>query len=437
MSTPKKKLILVPSKKMDSNKKEDRDEQGLVRMSATARKNMEFQQDSVELWQSGNGKKITTVLSIFQAFSSDVKRLKSEGYTNDELKRVGFVSTTTYQKITGDKPKVNDTASIWISPNIEDIMFGADPEFLIFDKDDKIIRANNVLDYNGLLGCDGAMAEIRPKPDQDISQLVKNMQTIFANHAPDNIKQYNWRAACYYKDDQRDYPVGGHIHIGNPLKVAKMQDKQKDLLFKVMNKILDELLAVPMIKLDGTEKGCARRTKCTMGKYGYFGEYRIHSGRLEHRTLSGMWLLHPSLSKAVIGTAKAIVDEIYRYVKHNEFKTDYFFPDNLKDDYGDAPKVWGENFDKWKDIPLAQDMNCIASSEKMIGLLNASKTSSINTSYLNRWYTEMKRMTTYKKNSYFIDGLYEILKIPGKELQEWDREIKNNWLSDKKFIVNV
>lgn len=436
MDVMKKKLILIPSEKMDNNKKKNRDEHGLVRMSAPARKNMGFDDDSVELWQTKTGSKVTTALSIYQAFSSDIKRLKSDGYTPEELKRVGFVSTKTYNKITGNKSKTEDKANIWISPNIEHIMFGADPEFLLFNNAD-IVRANSVLDYNSILGCDGAMAEIRPKPAHDVEQLVKNMRTIFSDHAPDGIKQYDWKAACYHKDSQRDYPVGGHIHIGNPLKVAKMQGNRKDLLFKVINKIMDELLSVPMIKLDGTEKGCARRTQCSMGKYGYFGEYRTHDGRLEHRTLSGMWLLHPSLARAVIGTAKAVVDEVYRYVKHNDFKTEYFFPNGLKDDYGDIPNVWRKGFNKWKDIPLAQDMDCITSSERMIELLNSSKTSSINIPYLKKWYAGLKRMSTYKENSHYIDGLYEILTISARELQEWDREIKNNWLSDKKFLVEV
>jgi len=124
-------------------------------------------------------------------------------------------------------------------------------------------------------------------------------------------------------------------------------------------------------------------------------------------------------------------------LKSENFKTEYFFPNCLKDDYGDYPNVFKSHFDRWEDIPLAKDMGCTTSSERMIYLLNSSKTSSINASYLNKWYAAMKRMSTYKENSHFIDGLYEILKIPAKELQEWDREIKNNWLSGKKFLVEV
>lgn len=426
----KKKLILVPSEKMDSNKKENRNEHILVRMASPARKHMDFNEDSVELWI---GQKTAIALNIFQAFSADIKKIKNSGsYTPSELKRIGFVTSETYQKVTGKQPEIEeDSKNVWISKSVKDIMYGADPEFLLFDNNGNVIRANNVLNYSGHLGCDGAMAEIRPIPSPDVLTLVKNMRDIF-NNSPEDIQTYNWICACYHKDDVRDYPVGGHIHIGNPAKIASMPTNKREYLFRTMNKILDELLAIPMIKLDGTDDGCARRTKCKMGKYGYFGEYRTCDGRLEHRTLSGMWLLHPSLARAVIGTAKAIVDEIYKFVDKEKYNEEYFFPKELRDH-----SIWKGSFNRWGEIPLAGDMGCDTPSNRMIELLNASNIASINTPYLNSWYKKLTGMSTYKENRKYIDGLFEILKIPAADLKNWDREIKNNWLSDKKFLVDV
>jgi hypothetical protein len=73
----------------------------------------------------------------------------------------------------------------------------------------------------------------------------------------------------------------------------------------------------------------------------------------------------------------------------------------------------------------------------MIKFLNDSDPTAINASYLNKWLSTMKSFSTYKDNSKYIHGLYEILKISAKQLQEYDREIQKNWLGNKKFMVDL
>ena len=64
----KKQLILIPSTAMDKNKKSDRNENGLVRMSATVRNNLQFGGDKVEVWTAGGGSRSDSVmLDIFKA----------------------------------------------------------------------------------------------------------------------------------------------------------------------------------------------------------------------------------------------------------------------------------------------------------------------------------------------------------------------------------
>jgi hypothetical protein len=428
----KQKLILVPSEKMDSNRKEDRNEHGLIRMSKAARSNMGFE-DEVEVYPQGNSANATKgamLLKIFHAYSADIKKLRrDEGFSEADLKRTGFVSTRTYNRITGNTNRPV-AKNIWITDDIADTIIGADPEFLLFDNDGNVVRANNVMGYNGPIGCDGAMAEVRPKPAASPEGLVANIKELFESHDHTHrIEPYNWMAGCYYKDNARDYPIGGHIHIGNPVRIAKIGTERRTDFFKAFNKILDELLAIPMIKIDGADLGRARRTECTMGKFGYFGEFRLCNGRLEHRTLSGMWLMHPTLATMVFGTAKAIIDEVYRHVADQNYSLDYMFPHKLK-----RHQVWGTSFDRWGEIPLVNDLGCVKPSRDMVELLHKSSATKITKKYLANWYARMRKLSTYKQYAKYIDGLYEILKNTTKSFHDYDKRLQSSWLEGKPFL---
>ncbi len=442
---PRKKLILIASDKMDGNKKENRKEDKLIRMSAATRNYMEFSGE-VELSTADSEKDM--LLDIFHAFSDDVKEIKSriDGGTlsTEEAKRVGFVTTRTYNSVTGGDKK---TRNIWISDTLEENVLGTDPEFLLFQSKgdiNEVVRANNVLPKEGILGCDGAMAEIRPDPAVGTDNLIKNISKIFSDKKiTDKIKDFRWLATCYHKDKVRDYPVGGHIHVGNPLQVSNLPASHRKMLFNTINKVMDELLSIPMIKFDGAEKGSCRRIKCAMGLahgnhrgYGYFGEWRAcrvgGEEHFEHRTLSGMWLIHPSVAKAVLGTAKVIVDEIFKVASVKGFDTKYVLPKKFKD-----RSLWSPDFEDWDKVPLARDMGCTRTSGEMIELLNNSSPDSVSKAYLDDWRRHLRSMSSYKKNSKYVEALYDILKIPSDQLIGWDKQIQSNWLGDKKFLVEI
>jgi len=432
----KENLILVRSKRMDTNKKERRNENGLIRMSQAARNHMKFSEKKVEVYP--DSAKVedrlhkTKLLTIFKAFSSDIRALREKGMTPNELRRVGFVTSKTYNTIVG-----NNSAScenIWVADDINDTVIGADPEFLLFDGD-RPFYANNdgVLPHYGELGYDGAMAEVRPNPAMTPEGLVKNIESVFKNKKlTKGIERFKWMCGCYFRDHRRDFPIGGHIHIGNPTRIANLPGADREYFFKIMNKIIDELLAVPMIRLDGAELGSARRTKCTMGKYGYFGEWRVCNGRLEHRTLSGMWLTHPSLTKCVLGTAKAIINEVFNMIADKKYDKKYIIPAEHRNS-----NLFQTGFNHWGDIPLTRDLGCTKSSSYMKKVLDESKAADINARYLKAWYAKMQQLSTYGKYSEYIDALYELLKLHTKHFNNFDKQIQNNWLKKKKFLVDI
>jgi len=209
-------------------------------MSKKARQFMGFNEDQVEIWSvdktTEERKNSAVLLNIFHAYSEDLKEAKNS--KSVDTNRIGFVTTKTWNRVVNVG---TSEQSVWISKDVHDTVIGADPEFLLFDVDGNVVMANNIMNKQGIIGCDGAMAEIRPKPSITTEGLVKNIKSIFSDSKfTDRITKYNWVAGCYYKDNSRDYPIGGHIHIGNPLKVAKMTLNKRKIFFNVLNKLLEK-----------------------------------------------------------------------------------------------------------------------------------------------------------------------------------------------------
>lgn len=441
-ATSKKKLILIPSKTMDKNKKSERNENGLVRMAATTRNFLGFDGDKVEVWTTGadsSSKPASVLLNIFKAYSADITELKKQLRTGDvtenEMKRIGFVTTKMYNRITGG----DDNKNIWVSTGVHDTVIGADPEFLLFDSGGKVVHANGIMSKEGIIGCDGAMAEVRPPPSTGPEGLVKNIINAFSDKSlTAAITPYEWHCGCYWRNSSRDYPMGGHIHVGNPAAVARMTLQRREMFFNVLNKIIDELVAIPCIRLDG-EMGRKRRSECQMANsnhgWGWFGEWRTCNGRLEHRSLSGMWLLHPSVAKCVLGTAKAVTDAVFKHWAEHGFEHKYVVPQKYEGlNHSDMNSG---NFNAWKEFGVCHDMGTTMSSAELKKKLNESRGGDITKAYLSTWLQNMKRLETYSQYSKYIRGLREILKINMNELGGWDRKIQNNWLGSKKFIVDI
>lgn len=436
----RKKLVLVSSEKMDGNRKESRNENGLIRMSATTRDYMGFHDDRVELWPVGSSGEDrlnkSIMLKIFHAYSEDIKKVKKDiergEMSKEELKRVGFVTTKIFNRICGDNKAVS--SNIWISDDVHDTVMGVDPEFLLFRPDENVVvSANDVLPHNGEIGSDGAMAEIRPKPEITTKKLVENMAKIFKDNIDNgNIRDYRWIATCFHRDDRRGYPVGGHIHVGSPMQIAVRSDAVKGNFYHVANKIIDEYITVPLIKLDGPDGAGRRSPEAMFSGFGGFGDFRTDHGRLEHRSASGIWLLHPAVARAVLGTAKAVIDEIFKLIADNEFDAEYILPRGIG-----KQNLYYADFDGWKNIPLAKDMNCVESSGWMKNTMAKSDKDVINATFVKNLHTKLKELSTYKEGAQYIDGLCEILKLKYSEISKLERDIRKTWTNKKKFIVDV
>jgi len=423
----KKQLILIISDLMNDNKKKDRQEHTLIRMSSMARNFMGFENDQVELYPSDKNTsdrlKGAVMLDIYKAYTQDLKKLKTKNLSEEDLKKVGFVTETTFKRITQNNNKINN---IWISDGINDSVLGSDPEFVLKNKiNNKIIYANNLLNYEDILGSDGPMAELRPDPAITPKELITNIKNIFKTGiSNNNINYLQWLAGCFYKTKYRSYKIGGHIHIGTPIQIIKAyQYDNLTYFFYCLNKILDELIGIPLTKLDGITKSIERRKG-----YGYFGELRTVNSRLEYRTLSGTWLSHPLLAEAVIGTVKAIVNEVYEHIINNKLKNSYIKIPNLK-----CKDLYYDTFNSWGDIGLANDMRCTCSTIEVKNKINKPCVEDMKTIYIKKWYDKMKSLSTYNKYSKYIDFLFDTLLLSTATFSKFSMDLQHNWLEDGNF----
>lgn len=435
----KSQLILVPSEKMDGNQKQDRNEDRLIRMGERARESLGLKNDkSVELWPDGDVKgKInhSKILNIFQAFSSDLKELQRDGMSHDEYHRVGFVTRKTFRYICGAEKKQKNRNSIWIADAIEDTIIGADPEFMLMDEGD-VEYAGNVygFGFEGELGSDGPLAELRPAPAIGIDDFIGNIQKILkSNPKREVILPYDWVSGCIFNSPShnREFSVGGHAHIGTPARVASTltDNKLKLILFSCLQKVLDEYISIPMLKIEGKDEGTRRRHH-----YGHFGDFRTDHGRLEYRTLSGLWLAHPKLAAAVMGSLKAVSHAFYKIAESKEYNKKLFTAREMSSNEYDVYSMFDQRSSVWKDIEIIKIMKATKSSAEMVDILHKGQIK-FDKEYISALTKRFRSLDTYNIYRKYIDMFMELLSLSNTELNKMDRNMKHSWLEGKKFII--
>jgi len=180
----------------------------------------------------------------------------------------------------------------------EQIILGADPEFVLKHKNGKFIMASSYFSKSGEVGCDQIwlstdetkkrlpLAEIRPDPSSDPKRLVYHIyRSLFLASEKINNPDVEFLAGS---TPLKQYPIGGHIHFS------------KIDLNSFFLRALDNYLALPILLIEDP-KGLRRRPR-----YGFLGDFReqFHGG-FEYRTLPS-WLISPCIAKGVLSLAKLI-----------------------------------------------------------------------------------------------------------------------------------
>lgn len=436
-------LILVISDKMDNNQKQDRYEDRLIRMGERARNRLGLKDEkSVELWPEGSAQDRITrskVLEIFQAYSEDLKNTKKT-MPEEEYNRVGFVTSRTFNFICKDKRKKKK--DIWIADTVEDTVIGADPEFVLMNADNSIKYAAEIegFHHTDVLGSDGPWAEVRPQPAIEVSDFINNIKGILKGHKNvELIQKYRWIGGCYYYglrqgDAEREWPIGGHIHIGTPSRLARSVESFGDYyriaVYACLNKVLDEYVAIPMIKVDGKENSGNRRRS-----FGYYGDTRTEHGRLEYRMLSGEWLTHPEMAEIVVGTVKAIAHEFFKIIDESDYKHAMIMTKKQQssDSYEDF-YFFRDDFCYWKNIEVMRAFNATKNSEAMRGILDGNEIE-FDKPFFTSLKKKLKALSVYNDYSEHLDRFVELVSLPNKILLGRDKELKHSWVKNSEFIL--
>ncbi|OEG00179.1 hypothetical protein BHF71_06135 [Vulcanibacillus modesticaldus] len=197
-----------------------------------------------------------------------------------------------------------------VSQNFKkNVVLGADPEFVLQDKNGNLILASTYLPKRGMVGCDYIwtnrdrtqlpLAELRPAPANDVRKLVINLyKSMLLGTKKISNRELKWLAGAM---PIKGYPLGGHIHFSNLW------------LNSFLLRALDNYLTLTITLLED-KNGIARRPK-----YGFLGDYRLksHNG-FEYRTLPS-WLVSPTITKGVLALAKLIAEN-YFYLYQNPLK---------------------------------------------------------------------------------------------------------------------
>jgi len=182
-------------------------------------------------------------------------------------------------------------------PNLDEIILGADPEFIMKSPNGNLMLASKYFPIRGKVGCDAIwlgenhankpLVELRPDPTPDPRTMaIRIYQALVYAVKRMGKTESMWLAGAL---PVRGFPLGGHIHFSGIKPNFKML------------RALDNYLALPLV-LAEDPKGRGRRPK-----YGFLGDFRHQPhGGFEYRTLPS-WLVSPTLTRGVFALAKIIV----------------------------------------------------------------------------------------------------------------------------------
>lgn len=379
-------------------------ENDFIRFPKRAREYFGFSNETVAL---GKGK-YQLALVVKPAYTEDIRslarRMRQGKLSDEEALAVGFVTRSVQQRFSRREGK-----SIWISEGVEAITVGADPEFGLIAGDGVLVRGNQVVPHAGLFGSDGPSVEVRPPPSDNHLEVVANIKGILEN-APAEVDDYRWKGGATFHDINRVYWFGGHIHLGRPIQ---LNPQHAYPVYEKIATVLDGLLAFPLVRFDMPDPHL-RRNGCPYN-YGKAGDIRAdykEQDRFEYRVLSGLWMTHPTLSRIVLGVAKAITETAYGRIADAHFDLDW----------AAAPASRKSLLKSFK-IKRIQDVRSI---------INFGVQGSVKEDHIQAWESQIRDLDRFDEYSEEINALIELVKI---EPREFNLDIRRNWLGNPHPLV--
>lgn len=355
-------------------------------------------------------------LTAKRAYREDIQELAnlvSQGRLSEtDVHSVGFVHKAVQQKVQ------RHPGNIWVTNGIGHITLGGDPEFgLVNTKDKQLVRGSIVLpdSQKDEFGADGPGVEVRPAPARSHIELVGNIQKILSN-PPEAADHYAWTGGATFSDAGRVYWFGGHIHFGRPREVS--QGVARPCYEKIAT-ILDHLLAFPLVSFDSPNPD-KRRNGCPHG-YGKAGDIRDdypEQDRFEYRVLSGLWLVHPTLAKTVLGTAQCIAESAYSHIVDSGVDLDFV----------EAPA-------SRKGLLRAFRLKGLREKSAII---NAAVPGKLEEAAIKEWESQLLDLACRGEYSEEITALIELVKAsPEQVVPRLELDVRKNWQEGDAFLPGL
>jgi hypothetical protein len=247
-----------------------------------------------------------------------------------------------------------------------------------------------------------------------LCRLITSIRNIFRNHGH-AVQNYNWIAGATYASPkhpkERVLHLGGHLHLGNPVL---LELNLKNAIYERVIRVLDETIALPLVRIDGPRAWERRNKKWKngYGRYGRWGDQRPQPNRFEWRVPSGLWLAHPDFTQAMLGVTKAVTETCYQMMAEEGWSSDWInAPSNRKG----FLKTWG------------------ALGERRVAtIINDADPKAVSSQLLVRSRNKLTNLPNYEKYKSEIDEFNTLVKLKDPR---FNLNLKNTWLNGGKLLV--
>lgn len=226
----------------------------------------------------------------------------------DVFHECAYVSSSNFDRIKG---------AGYVEFKILDVTLGCDPEFyILWNK--TLISAATYLPFQGQIGADGNLGELRPMYARHEDEVVKNIAMLIPQ-IQGKMKKSTW--ARGFPEDGRYFDIEGHsyhhglaagfhVHMGIPPEILNTRKEFSRAAMNHLVKCLDWYVSVPLIPL---EENSERRLGAT--SYGKPGDYRPSNLTLEYRTPGGFYLRTPTLARGMMGMCLMVAENVVSRMK--------------------------------------------------------------------------------------------------------------------------
>lgn|SRR5574338_390495 len=395
-----------------STKMSEKGENGIIRLPRRVRESFGFGDSNVVI---GKGSYQVSLTSK-KAYEEDVRRLalmlQQGKLTEEEAMGVGFVTRNVQQRITRKEGE-----DLWVTTGVGNITVGCDPEFGLVGNAGILQRCDKVLPNSktSKFGADGPGAEVRPSPSTDHVEVVKNIRNILEN-PPEAADKLKWIGGATYTDDNRIYWFGGHIHLGRP---AALSPEMAGQVYERVAVALDNYLALPLVAFD-TPNANKRRNGCPH-HYGSAGDIRDdypEGNRFEYRVLSGLWLVHPALTRMAIGVAKCVAETAYNKLSEQKFDPQWAL----------APA----------NRPGLLKSLGVANQRRTSTIINQATPNNLNAELIKDWEKRIRALDSYSEYAPEVEALIELVKVsPDQVVPDLRLDLRHGWHKKTPVLPNA